>query len=472
MTDRIPARIIETVDPSQPIRLTPAQSGGPIHTRSFSGRFRNLRLLGGALLMLLYFGTVWLNWNGRQAVLWDLDRQRFHIFGATFWPQDFILLSAILIIAAFGLFFITVLAGRIWCGYACPQSTWTWMFMWVEKITEGDRLQRIKLDAAPWSATKLLRRSAKHVLWLAISLATALAFVGYFTPVRELVADLARFEVGATTAFWLLFFTAATYINAGWLREQVCLHMCPYSRFQSVMFDADTLLVSYDTARGENRGARRKGSDPRSQGLGDCVDCTLCVQVCPTGIDIRDGLQLDCISCGACIDVCDSVMDRMGYDRGLLRYTSERVLKGGATRLLRPRLIGYAVAMTAMIAAFIWALDARPQLQLDVTRDRTLYRENMQGQIENMYRLKLINKTQQPRRYALALDGGPFELQGPREISLAPGEIADLPVSVALLDNARDFSHELRFEVSDLAEPDNRVSTPSTFVAPIAALRQ
>ncbi|HAB84304.1 MAG TPA: cytochrome c oxidase accessory protein CcoG, partial [Pseudomonas sp.] len=241
---------------------------------------------------------------------------------------------------------------------------------------------------------------------------------------------------------------------------------------QSVMFDADTLLVSYDTARGENRGARRKGSDPRAQGLGDCVDCTLCVQVCPTGIDIRDGLQLDCISCGACIDVCDSVMDRMGYARGLLRYTSERALKGGITRFFRPRLVGYAVALTAMIAAFIWALDARPQLQLDVTRDRTLYRENMQGQIENMYRLKLINKTQQPRRYALALDGGPFELQGPREISLAPGEIADLPVSVALLDNARDFSHELRFEVSDLAEPDNRVSTPSTFVAPIAALRQ
>ncbi|WP_019406117.1 cytochrome c oxidase accessory protein CcoG [Stutzerimonas stutzeri] len=472
MTDRIPARIIETVDPSQPIRLTPAQSGGPIHTRSFSGRFRNLRLLGGALLMLLYFGTVWLNWNGRQAVLWDLDRQQFHIFGATFWPQDFILLSAILIIAAFGLFFITVLAGRIWCGYACPQSTWTWMFMWVEKITEGDRLQRIKLDAAPWSAAKLLRRAAKHTLWLAISLATALAFVGYFTPVRELVAGLARFEIGATTAFWLLFFTAATYINAGWLREQVCLHMCPYSRFQSVMFDADTLLVSYDTARGENRGARRKGSDPRAQGLGDCVDCTLCVQVCPTGIDIRDGLQLDCISCGACIDVCDSVMDRMGYARGLLRYTSERALKGGITRLLRPRLVGYAVALTAMIAAFIWTLDARPQLQLDVTRDRTLYRENMQGQIENMYRLKLINKTQQPRRYALALDGGPFELQGPREIALAPGEIADLPVSVALLANTDGSSHELRFRVSDLAEPDSRVSTPSTFVAPIAALRQ
>ncbi|WP_313027310.1 cytochrome c oxidase accessory protein CcoG [Pseudomonas lopnurensis] len=469
MTDRIPAQIIETVDPSQPIRLTPAQSGGPIHTRSFSGRFRNLRLLGGGLLMLLYFGTVWLNWNGRQAVLWDLGRQQFHIFGATFWPQDFILLSGLLIIAAFGLFFITVLAGRIWCGYACPQSSWTWMFMWVEKITEGDRHQRIRLDAAPWSAGKLLRRTAKHGLWLAISLTTALAFVGYFTPVRELVGDLARFELGSASAFWLLFFTAATYVNAGWLREQVCLHMCPYSRFQSVMFDADTLVVSYDATRGENRGARRKGSDPRAQNLGDCIDCTLCVQVCPTGIDIRDGLQLDCISCGACIDVCDSVMDRMGYARSLLRYTSERALQGGATRFLRPRLVGYAVAMTAMIAAFVWALEARPQLSLDVTKDRTLFRENIQGQIENMYRLKLINKTQQPRQYALALGDGPFELHGQRQIGLAPGEIADLPVSVALLDETQGFSRELRFEVSDVADPASRVSTPSTFVAPSRA---
>ncbi|MHA3884883.1 cytochrome c oxidase accessory protein CcoG [Stutzerimonas degradans] len=471
MNDRIPAQLIETVDASTPIRLTPAQSGGPIHTRSFRGRLRNLRLLGGGLLMLLYFGTVWLNWDGRQAVLWDLGQQQFHIFGATFWPQDFILLSALLIIAAFGLFFITVLAGRVWCGYACPQSSWTWMFMWAEKVTEGDRLQRIKLDAAPWSLGKLLRRSAKHALWLAISLATALTFVGYFTPVRELVGDLTRLDIGLTSAFWLLFFTAATYLNAGWLREQVCLHMCPYSRFQSVMFDADTLLVSYNAARGEARGARRKDSDPRAQNLGDCIDCTLCVQVCPTGIDIRDGLQLDCISCGACIDVCDGVMDRMGYARGLLRYTSERALNGGATRFFRPRLVGYAVALMAMIGAFVWALEARPQLQLDVTRDRTLYRENMQGQIENMYRLKLINKTQQPRRYALTLTDGPFALHGPNEVSLAPGEIADLPVSVALLDGTREFSRELHFEVHDLAEPASRVRTPSTFVAPLAALR-
>lgn len=466
MTDRIPATIIDTVDPRKPIRLTPAQAGGPIHTRSFTGLFRNLRLVGAGLLFLLYFGTQWLNWEGRQAVLWDLSKQQFHIFGATFWPQDFILLSALLIIAAFGLFFITVLAGRVWCGYACPQSTWTWVFMWAEKITEGDRGQRIKLDAAPWSLNKLLRRSAKHAVWLAVSLATAIAFVGYFTPVRELIADLFGLQLGPTSGFWLFFFTAATYINAGWLREKVCVHMCPYSRFQSVMLDADTLVVAYDAARGEQRGARRKDSDPRTQGLGDCIDCTLCVQVCPTGIDIRDGLQLDCLSCGACIDACDSVMDKMGYARGLVRYTSERALEGGRTHLLRPRLVGYAAALSIMIGAFVWALDARPMLSLDVTKDRTLYRENTQGQIENMYSLKVINKTQQRRDYLITLDEGPFELHGSGEVSLAPGEIVDLPVSVALLDSDGVSRRELRFAVSDMADPTSRVSAPSTFIAP------
>ncbi|WP_372877736.1 cytochrome c oxidase accessory protein CcoG, partial [Pseudomonas sp.] len=372
MSERIPATVIDTIDPRRPIQLTPAKAGGPIHTRSFTGLFRSLRLYGAGALFLLFFGTAWLDWGGRQAVLWDLGNSQFHIFGATFWPQDFVLLSALLIIAAFGLFFITVFAGRVWCGYTCPQSVWTWVFMWVEKVTEGERNQRIKLDAAPWSVNKLLRRSAKHGLWLAVSLGTALAFVGYFTPVRELVADLFTFNLGATTAFWLLFFTAATYLNAGWLREQVCLHMCPYSRFQSVMFDDNTLIVSYDAARGESRGPRKKDSVPQLEGLGDCIDCTICVQVCPTGIDIRDGLQLDCISCGACIDACDTVMDKMGYASGLIRYTSERALAGGKTQLLRPRLVGYAAMLLVMIAAFVWALDQRALVSLDVTKDRGL----------------------------------------------------------------------------------------------------
>ncbi|MDH0095314.1 cytochrome c oxidase accessory protein CcoG [Pseudomonas sp. GD04158] len=469
MTELIPVRAVETIDPAKPIRLTPAQAGGPIHTRSFTGRFRNLRLLGAGLLFLLFFGTAWIDWNGRQAVLWDLQNRQFHIFGATFWPQDFILLSAILIIAAFGLFFITVLAGRVWCGYACPQSVWTWVFMRVEQLTEGDRGQRIKLDAAPWSLQKLARRSAKHGLWLAVSLVTALAFVGYFTPVRQLTVDLATFEVGATTAFWVLFFTAATYINAGWLREKVCRDMCPYSRFQSVMFDSDTLVISYDAARGENRGPRRKDADYKAEGLGDCIDCTLCVQVCPTGIDIRDGLQLECIGCGACIDACDNVMDKLGYDRGLVRYSSENELAGGKTHWLRPRLIGYAAMLALMIGAFAWALAERPLISLDVTRDRGLFRENSLGQIENIYSLKIINKTQQARSYAIALvDAGDFELHGPRTLNLAPGEIRDLPVSVALTATHNGAGPQtIRFEVRDQADSQSHVSTQSTFLAPL-----
>lgn len=469
MTDLIPVRAVETLDPAKPIRLTPAQAGGPIHTRSFTGRFRNLRLLGAGLLFLLFFGTAWIDWNGRQAVLWDLDNSQFHIFSATFWPQDFILLSAILIIAAFGLFFITVLAGRVWCGYACPQSVWTWIFMRIEQITEGDRGQRIKLDAAPWSLQKLARRTAKHGLWLLVSVITSMAFVGYFTPVRQLTADLLTLEMGATTAFWVLAFTAATYINAGWLREKVCRDMCPYSRFQSVMFDSDTLVIAYDAARGENRGPRRKDADYKAEGLGDCIDCTLCVQVCPTGIDIRDGLQLECIGCGACIDACDSVMDKLGYARGLVRYSSENELAGGKTHWLRPRLIGYAAMLTVMIGAFAWALAERPLISLDVTRDRGLFRENALGQIENIYSLKIINKTQQPRSYAISLvEPGDFELHGPRTLNLAPGEIRDLPVSVALtaMHNAAG-PQTLRFEVRDLADSQNHVSTRSTFLAPL-----
>ncbi len=466
MTERIPTQIIETADPTRPVRLTPAQAGGAIHTRSFAGRFRNLRLLFGGLLFALFFGTAWMEWEGRQAVLWDLGARQFHVFGSTFWPQDFILLSALLIIAAFGLFFITVLAGRVWCGYACPQSSWTWIFMWAEKITEGDRHQRIKLDAAPWSANKLLRRTAKHALWLAISLATAIALVGYFTPVRELAAGLLTFDAEAGPVIWVALFTAATYLNAGWLREQVCLHMCPYSRFQSVMFDADTLNVAYDAARGESRGPRKKDSNPRAQGLGDCTDCTLCIQICPTGIDIRDGLQLDCISCGACIDACNEVMDKIGYARGLIRYTSEHALQGRATRLLRPRLVGYGVALLAMIGAFVWALDARSLVSLDVTRDRTLYRENSDGQIENMYTLKVINKSRQVQHYDVALIGSGFALQGPTVLRIGPGEIANVPYSVKQLAESEQTTHAIGFAITapDDATAQDRVS--STFIAP------
>ncbi|UVJ42294.1 cytochrome c oxidase accessory protein CcoG [Pseudomonas sp. LS1212] len=468
MSERIPVQIVEVAEPSA-FKKKPATSDRYIHTRSFTGLFRNLRLGGAGLLFVLFFGTVWLNWGGRQAVLWDLAESKFHIFGATFWPQDFILLSALLIICAFGLFAITVFAGRVWCGYTCPQSSWTWIFMWCEKVTEGERNQRIKLDAAPWGLNKLMRRSAKHTLWLAISLLTGLTFVGYFTPIRPLASELLSLELSGVSLFWVLFFTGATYINAGWLREAVCMHMCPYARFQSVMFDKDTLTVTYDYTRGENRGPRKRDVDPASQGLGDCIDCQMCVQVCPTGIDIRDGLQMECIGCAACIDACDSIMDKMGYARGLVGYTSERTLQGGKTKLLRPRLLGYATVLLVMIGALVVALDQRSMVSLDVSKDRGLFRENSQGQIENIYSLKVINKTQQRQDYRLRLvDAEGFELDGKTAFSLAPGEISDFPVSVAMLaDRPQSSSQAIGFEVVDSDDPHVVSVAHSRFVAPL-----
>lgn len=468
MSDRIPVQLIQTFEPV-PAKIKARTTDNLIHTRSFSGVFRTLRMSGAGGLFLLFFGTVWLNWGGRQAVLWDLAESKFHIFGATFWPQDFILLSALLIIAAFGLFAITVFAGRVWCGYTCPQSSWTWIFMWCEKITEGDRNQRIKLHAAPWSLDKLLRRSAKHTLWLAISLLTGLTFVGYFTPVRPLAEELLTLQMAGVSLFWVLFFTGATYLNAGWLREAVCMHMCPYARFQSVMFDKDTLTISYDAARGEVRGPRKREANPASLGLGDCIDCQMCVQVCPTGIDIRDGLQMECIGCAACIDACDSIMDKMGYARGLVKYTSERQLQGGKTHLLRPRLIGYTAVLLVMIGALVVALVERPMVSLDVSKDRGLFRENSQGLIENIYSLKIINKTQQRQGYQLSLvNGNDFVLQGKTRLSLAPGEIVDVPVSVAMLsERPRSGSQELTFKVADSDEPNIHSEAKSRFVAPM-----
>ena len=469
MSERIPVRTVETFEPIHPKKVKAKSSDNLIHTRSFTGLFRTLRLSGAGFLFLAFFGTVWLNWGGRQAVLWDLADSKFHIFGATFWPQDFILLSALLIICAFGLFAITVFAGRVWCGYTCPQSSFTWLFMWCEKVTEGERNQRIKLQAAPWSPNKLARRAAKHTLWLGISVLTGLTFVGYFTPIRPLAAELLTWQMGGVSLFWVLFFTGATYINAGWLREAVCMHMCPYARFQSVMFDKDTLTISYDAARGEHRGPRKREVKPADVGLGDCIDCHLCVQVCPTGIDIRDGLQMECIGCAACIDACDSIMDKMGYARGLVSYTSEHQLQGGKTHLLRPRLIGYSAVLLVMIAALVVALVQRPMVSLDVTKDRGMFRENAQGLIENIYSLKVINKTQQRQDYRLELvDAEGFQLQGKTEISLAPGEISDVPVSVALLaDKPASSSQTLRFKVTDVDEPWVYSAADSRFVAPM-----
>jgi len=439
-----------------------------IYTRSFTGIFRNLRMLGGAALFLLYFGTVWLSWDGRQAVWWNLPERKFYIFGSTYWPQDFVLLSALLIICAFGLFFITVFAGRVWCGYTCPQSVYTWIFMWAEKITEGDRNQRMKLDKTPMSGQKFLRKLAKHSIWVGVSLATAITFVGYFTPIRELIPELFTLEASGWALFWVGFFTLATYGNAGYLREQVCIYMCPYARFQSVMFDQDTLIVSYDPRRGESRGPRKKDADYKAQGLGDCIDCKMCVHVCPTGIDIRDGLQIECIGCAACIDACDSIMEKMNYPKGLISYTTEHNLSGQKTHLVRPRLIGYAVALLAMFCVFAWAVASRSLVELDVLKDRVLYRENEEGRIENVYTLKIMNKAQHAVTYLITADGlDDLVYEGKREIKAVAGEVLSLPVELSIEpEKLPSSTNEITFHLQAVDDPSIKTDAASRFIGP------
>jgi cytochrome c oxidase accessory protein FixG len=375
-----------------------------IYPRQVRGRFDTLRDLAMYVLLGIYYFLPWFQLQGRQAVLFDLPARKFHIFNLTFWPQDFIYLALLLVIAGLSLFFFTALAGRLWCGYACPQTVWTEAFLLMERWIEGDRLKRLRLDQGPWSRERILRKTAKQSVWIAFSAWTGFTFVGYFTPIRELWGGVAGFSLGPWETFWMVFYSFATYGNAGFLREQVCKYMCPYARFQSAMFDQDTLIISYDQARGEPRGGRRKGAERPE--LGDCINCTLCVQVCPTGIDIRDGLQYECIACAACADICDQVMDRMGYDRGLVRYTTERALQGGEKRVLRPRIFVYAALLLILLSGVLWSISQRVPLRAELIRDRNaLYRELSDGRIENVYTLKLINMDGQPHRYRIEVLG-------------------------------------------------------------------
>ncbi len=373
-----------------------------VYPRDVKGSFASLRKLAVVVLLGLYYVLPWLNWGGHQSVLFDLPARKFYILGLTFWPQDFIFLTLMLIIAGLSLFFVTAVAGRLWCGYACPQTVWTEVFLWMERLVEGDRSKRIKLDASPWDANKILRKTSKQVLWIGFALWTGFTFVGFFTPIRGLGQSVVTFQLGGWETFWMLFYSFATYGNAGILREQVCKYMCPYARFQSAMFDKDTLVIAYDEARGEPRGGRSKTENPAEKGLGDCIGCTLCVQVCPTGIDIREGLQIECIACAACIDVCDQVMEKMDYRKGLISYTTEHRLSGKETRVLRPRILVYAILLLALIGGVAWSVNNRVLLRADLLRDRNaLYRELPDNRIENVYTLKLINMDFKPHQYKI-----------------------------------------------------------------------
>jgi cytochrome c oxidase accessory protein FixG len=443
-----------------------------IYVKFYKGLFKNLRIISGAFMLVMFFGFSWIQWDGRQAVLFDLPNRQFHVFGLTFWPQDFMLLSWLLIILAFVLFFVTVFAGRLWCGYSCPQFVWTWLFIWAERITEGDRNHRMKLDKAPFSLSKAQKKTFKHVLWLIIARASAVAFVGYFSPIRELVPNLLSWNLGPWETWWIGFIAVATYANAGWLREQVCIYMCPYARFQSVMFDEDTLVISYDEKRGEPRGKRKKSADPSTLELGACIDCDNCVHVCPVGIDIRDGLQYECIACGACVDACNDIMDRMGYERGLVRYTTEHELEGKKTHIFRPRLIGYFAVLIVMCGAFAYTLGTRVPVELELIRDRgQLYLEAANNRIENIYTLKLANKEQAAHEYALSAVGPAgvdIELFAPKTIKVAPGELAEVLIRCSVdKDQLTNGSFDLKISAQAIDGSGIEITKENRFIGPL-----
>jgi cytochrome c oxidase accessory protein FixG len=385
-----------------------------IYPRAVTGLFANWRWGLVFATQIVYYGLPWLRWNGRQAVLLDIASRKFYIFGLVLWPQDVIYLTALLVICAYSLFLFTAVAGRLWCGYACPQTVYTEIFMWVERKIEGERAARMRLDRAPFSLEKLATKGAKHTAWFVIALWTGYTFVGYFSPITDLGIRAITWSLGPWETFWILFYGFATWGNAGFMREQVCKYMCPYARFQSAMFDRDTLIIAYDTERGEPRGARNRKIDARAAGLGHCVDCNICVQVCPTGIDIRRGLQYECIGCAACIDGCDQVMDRMGYPKGLIRYASENALEKHLDsaamwrRMLRPRTLIYTGLLLAIIAGTAASLALRNPLKVDIIRDRgALAREASPGVIENVYQLQIMNTDEKPRQFTVTATGLP-----------------------------------------------------------------
>ena len=455
------------------------QSEDKVYARSVKGIFNSWRWIFVWLTQIAFYVTPWLNWGGRQAVLFDLDARRFYIFGLVLYPQDFVFLAALLIISAYSLFLFTAVAGRLWCGYSCPQTVYTEIFMFWERLIEGDRLRRMKLDASH-SFERYWRKGLKHTVWLAISLWTGLSFVGYFVPIRGYTVELFTFAASGWALFWTIFYGFATYGNAGFMREQVCKYMCPYARFQGAMFDKDTLIVTYDTARGEPRGSRGKSVDYKAKGLGDCVDCTMCVQVCPVGIDIRDGLQYECIGCAACIDACDEIMDKMNYPRGLIRYTTESALKHEYSerdikkRLLRPRVLGYGAVLFAAVAALLFGIFTRETLHVDIIKDRgVMVRENTQGWLENAYNLRIINASEDEQVLTAKVSG--FEditLTGiPAEgIKVAGNDTVTVPVQVATIPEYADKgSHPIEFtfhyrKADEAADAARTITEKASFI--------
>jgi cytochrome c oxidase accessory protein FixG len=445
-----------------------------IYPRSVSGLFARWRWVFVWLTQLVFYGLPWLEWGQRQAVLFDLGARRFYIFGLVLYPQDFIYLTGLLVISALSLFLFTAVAGRLWCGYACPQTVYTEIFLWIERKLEGDRSARMRLDAGPWTLNKFARKGGKHLVWLAVALWTGFTFVGYFTPIKELAQEFIQWRLSPWETFWVFFYGFATYGNAGFMREQVCKYMCPYARFQSAMFDKDTLIVTYDEQRGEPRGARSRKADPAALSLGACVDCSLCVQVCPTGIDIRKGLQYECIGCGACADVCDTVMDKLGYARGLVKYSTQNAIRNHWTRaetwrhVLRPRVLVYSSILAPICVAMLVSLTLRTPFKVDVVRDRgVMARIVSGGMIENVYRIQVMNATESEQHYRLAVSGlRGLALASDEMVAVGPAQSHWVVVRLQLpYEAASAGTHAINFEVT-AQDGGAQVREKSMFLVP------
>lgn len=447
---------IAPVDAGGDVMVSLYEAQKTIHPRSINGTFSRWRWALLVVTQLVFYGLPWLQWGQRQMVLLDLGARRFYVFGLVLYPQDFIYLTGLLIMSALSLFLFTAIAGRLWCGFACPQTVYTELFMWLEYKVEGDRSTRQRLEAGAWGWEKIRKKTLKHLLWLMVALWTGYTFVGYFVPIRELGGQLLDWQ-GSWQLFWAGFYGFATYGNAGFMREQVCKYMCPYARFQSAMFDKDTLIVTYDQRRGEPRGARSKTADAAQLGLGQCIDCSLCVQVCPVGIDIRKGLQYECIGCGLCVDACNKVMDKVGSPRGLIRYaTQHAVAQGWGTRrilqrIARPRVLVYALVLMALCGAMVASLWWRAPFKVDVVRDRAaLSRIVAGGKLENVYRVQIMNATEQTQAYRLNAHGLPgLELASDAEVSIEPAQSRWVAVRLQIpYGSASAGSHVVWMDVS------------------------
>jgi len=444
-----------------------------IYPRSISGRFANWRWVMVFLTQLVFYGLPWFEWGQRQMVLFDLGARRFYIFGLVLYPQDFIYLTGLLIISAMSLFLFTAVAGRLWCGFSCPQTVYTEIFMWIEHKIEGDRSARIRLDRGAWTFEKIWKKSLKQLAWIAFALWTGFTFVGYFVPIRELGGELLALQ-GGWQIFWVLFYGFATYGNAGYLREQVCLHMCPYARFQSAMFDKDTLVVTYDPERGEPRGPRKKGIDYKAEGLGDCIDCGLCVQVCPTGIDIRDGLQYQCIGCGLCVDACNTVMDKMKYPPGLIRFSTQNAVAQRWSpaqmlrRVARPRVLIYSAILVALSLGMVASLFLRTPFKVDVVRDRAaLSRIVAGGKLENVYRLQIMNATESTQHYRISAEGlEGLELASEPQVEIGAADARWVAVRLQIpYGSSEPGSHTVQFRIQSL-DQGTEVREKSVFLVP------